>query len=91
MMCEQCQTHCKAKFLYLIYYISYCHYFASVAVLILHFDYLLWNHIGGVMVSVLTSSALDRRFDPWSGQTMMKMSTLFYTNALSWIFIVLAH
>ena len=30
----------------------------------------LWdNHIGGVMVSVLASSAIDRRFEPQSGQT----------------------
>jgi membrane associated rhomboid family serine protease len=27
------------------------------------------NHIGGVMVSVLASSAVDRGFDPRSGQT----------------------
>ena len=27
------------------------------------------NHIGGVMVSVLASSAVDRGFEPWSGQT----------------------
>ena len=26
------------------------------------------NHIGGVMVSVLASSAVDRGFDPQSGQ-----------------------
>ena len=26
------------------------------------------HRIGGVMVSVLTSSAVDRRFKPWSGQ-----------------------
>jgi hypothetical protein len=28
-----------------------------------------WNRIGGVMVSMLTSSAVDRGFEPWSGQT----------------------
>ena len=27
------------------------------------------NRIGGVMVSVLASSAVDRGFEPWSGQT----------------------
>jgi hypothetical protein len=27
------------------------------------------NHIGGVVVSVLASSAVDRGFEPWSGQT----------------------
>jgi hypothetical protein len=31
-----------------------------------HFDA---NRIGGIMVSVLTSSAVDRGFEPWSGQT----------------------
>ena len=29
-----------------------------------------FNRIGGVMVSVLASSAVDRRFDSWSGQTI---------------------
>jgi hypothetical protein len=28
-----------------------------------------FNRIGGVMVSVLTSSAVDREFESWSGQT----------------------
>ena len=27
------------------------------------------NRIGGVMVSVLASNAVDRGFEPWSGQT----------------------
>ena len=27
------------------------------------------NRIGGVMVSVLVSSAVDHGFEPWSGQT----------------------
>ena len=27
------------------------------------------NHMGGVMVSMLTSSAADRGFEPWSCQT----------------------
>jgi hypothetical protein len=27
------------------------------------------NRVGGVMVSVLASSAVDLGFDPWSGQT----------------------
>ena len=29
----------------------------------------VYNRIGGVMVSVLTSSAVDRGFEPQSGQT----------------------
>ena len=28
-----------------------------------------WNHIGGIMVSVLASSEVDRGFEPRSGQT----------------------
>ena len=28
-----------------------------------------WNHIGSVMVSVLTLSAVDHRFESWLGQT----------------------
>ena len=27
------------------------------------------NRIGGLMVSMFTSSAVDRGFEPWSGQT----------------------
>jgi hypothetical protein len=27
------------------------------------------NRIGGVVISVLVSSAVDRGFEPWSGQT----------------------
>ena len=30
---------------------------------------LIHNSIGGVMVSMLTSSVIDRGFEPWSGQT----------------------
>jgi hypothetical protein len=35
-----------------------------------HFDIQtnLYNHIGGIMVSMLTSSEVDRGFEPWSGQ-----------------------
>ena len=33
------------------------------------FFYFLFNRIGGVIVSVLTSSAGDGWFDPWTGQT----------------------
>ena len=33
------------------------------------FSHLIINHIGGVMVSVLASSVVDRGFDPRSGQT----------------------
>ena len=29
----------------------------------------LGNRVGGVLVSVLAASAIDRGFDPWSGQT----------------------
>ena len=29
----------------------------------------IWNHIGGVMVSVLVSSVVDRWLEPRSGQT----------------------
>ena len=28
-----------------------------------------FKHIGGIMVSVLASSVVDRGFEPWSGQT----------------------
>jgi hypothetical protein len=31
--------------------------------------FMYMNSMGGVMVSVLTSGALDRGFEPWSGQT----------------------
>jgi hypothetical protein len=31
--------------------------------------YVVFNPIGGVMVDVLASSVIDRRFDPLSGQT----------------------
>jgi hypothetical protein len=31
--------------------------------------YIYLNRVGGVMVSVLASSAVDRGFEPWSGQT----------------------
>ena len=30
--------------------------------------WLTWNHIGGVMVSILTSSVVDSGFEPSSGQ-----------------------
>jgi hypothetical protein len=29
----------------------------------------MFKHIGDVMISVLTSSTVDREFEPWSGQT----------------------
>ena len=36
----------------------------------IHFpSFLQFNRIGGVMVSVLASSAVDRAFEPLSGQT----------------------
>ena len=41
-------------------YLIWCHVFIL---------FMLWNHIGGVMVSVLASSAVDRGFEPRSGQT----------------------
>jgi hypothetical protein len=37
--------------------------------LITRVSLLVFNHIGGVMVSVLTSNAVDRGFEPQSGQT----------------------
>ena len=33
------------------------------------YKFLISNCIGGAMVSVLTLSAVDRGFEPWSGQT----------------------
>ncbi len=36
---------------------------------VLNFCRTVYNRIGGVMVSVLASSVIDRGFDPWSGQT----------------------
>ena len=33
------------------------------------FDSPLLKHIGGIMVRMLASSAVDRRFKPWSDQT----------------------
>jgi hypothetical protein len=29
----------------------------------------VYNRIGGVIVSVLATSVIDRGFEPWSGQT----------------------
>jgi hypothetical protein len=29
----------------------------------------MFNRIGGVMLNMLASSAVDRVFEPWSGQT----------------------
>ena len=47
------------------YFISFSsHYFASISFLSLSM-----NHIGGVMVSVFDSSAVDYGFEPHSGQT----------------------
>ena len=36
--------------------------------LYIYYHYNVQNRIGGVMVSVLTSSAVDRGFELWSGQ-----------------------
>jgi hypothetical protein len=33
------------------------------------------NYIGGVIVSVLASSSVDRKFNPWSGQSSYKELT----------------
>jgi hypothetical protein len=58
------------------------------------------NRIGGIMVSVFASSVLDRDsaiFQLYHDENklifneMMMMSTLYKTNTLSWICIVLAH
>ena len=38
-----------------------------------------FNRIGGVMVSVLASSAVNRRFDPCSGQTIKLVFVAKYT------------
>ena len=66
--------------LYVFYYLDYfgnisicmpliISLFVSLVVIsICHFRF-IWNHIGGVMVSVLTSCAVDRGFEPRSGQT----------------------
>ena len=34
--------------------------------------------LGGVMVSLLTSSVLDHEFEPWSGQTNAKTMELVF-------------
>ena len=39
------------------------------------------NHICGVMVSVLTSSVVDRGFEPWSGQTKDYEIGIYYLSA----------
>jgi hypothetical protein len=44
-------------------------YHASIFVHRKLLQLLCGNCIGGVMVSVLTSSAVDRGFEPWSGKT----------------------
>ena len=41
------------------------------------------NRIGGVMVSVLTSSAVDRGFEPRSGQTKDYIKLVFIASPLS--------
>jgi hypothetical protein len=41
------------------------------------------NRIGGVMVSVLASSAVDRGFEPQSGQTKDLMILVFVASPLS--------
>ena len=43
--------------------------YTNTPMLICFIYQLLLKHIGGVMVSVLASSAVDRRFEPWSGQS----------------------
>ena len=47
-------------------HIHYSHSILSLLFFILYFNL---NRIGGVMVSVLASSAVDRGFEPRSGQT----------------------
>ena len=41
------------------------------------------NHIGGVMVSVLASSVVDREFKPWSDKTKHTITLVFVTSPLS--------
>ena len=41
------------------------------------------KRIGGVMVSVLASSVVDRGFKPWSGQTKDYKILVFVASALS--------
>jgi hypothetical protein len=71
-----------------------------VKLFLLTFLLILVKRIGGVMVSMLASGAVDCGFEPWSDQTkdykigiccLIMRSALYSTNILSWIFIVLAH
>jgi signal recognition particle receptor subunit beta len=39
-----------------------------------------FNHIGGIMVSVLASSAVDRGFEPWSGHELRDAVLLVFAN-----------
>jgi hypothetical protein len=39
---------------------------------------IIWNCNGGVMVSVLSSTAEEHEFDSWSGQTKHKRYVLLY-------------
>ena len=41
------------------------------------------THIGGVMVNVLASSAVDRGFKPWSGQTKDYIKLVCVASTLS--------
>ena len=58
---------CFAMLCYvLLCYAMFCYAMLGYAML---FSVMLCNHIGGVMVSVLASSVVDRGFEPRSGQT----------------------
>jgi hypothetical protein len=60
-MTVKCRTSVKDLFLYLIYFLS-----VELDSLPCSF---ISNRIGGVMVSVFASSAVDRGFEPRSGQS----------------------
>jgi hypothetical protein len=45
--------------------------------------FIYMNSMGGVMVSVLTSGALDRGFEPWLGQTKDYKIGIYFQNLFS--------
>jgi hypothetical protein len=51
--------------------------------LLLHIisKYTSWNRVDDVLVSVLASSAVDRGFEPWSGQTKDYKIVICYFSA----------
>ena len=56
---------------YLILNVSVLYYLIDyfIANCIINYIAIIFNCIGDAMVSVLASSVVDRRFEPWSGQT----------------------